>query len=194
MGQKAILPTTLETYIEIEASSKERYEYYDGHILAMAGGSPEYGQLQVNTDTALNNALRAAGKPCRTFSSDVKVAIQSVRRRFYPDLSVVCGPVERDQKETQAITNPVLVVEILSESTESLDRGEKFWGYRQLSSLREYMLISQDKVVIEIFSRAEDDTWRIQTLTAPGQTADLPALGIRLNVEDIYFGMENIMN
>ncbi|MEZ4776282.1 MAG: Uma2 family endonuclease [Bacteroidia bacterium] len=190
MGQKAILPTTLETYIEIEASLKERYEYYDGHILAMAGGTPEYGQLQVNTGTALNNALRAAGKPCRTFSSDVKVAIQSARRRFYPDLSVVCGPVERDHKETQAITNPVLVVEILSEGTESLDRGEKFWAYRQLPSLREYVLVSQHKVLIEVFSRTEDDTWRIQTLSESDQTVELPSLGIKLSVADIYFGME----
>lgn len=111
----------------------------------------------------------------------MKVAINRVRRRCYPDVSVVCGPVERDEKEPQAITNPILIVEVLSESTESLDRGEKFLAYRQLPSLREYVLVNQEKAQVDVFSQTKDDTSRIQAAIGMDQEAELPALDIRLN-------------
>ena len=192
MGAHALDTHTLETYIELEAGSETKYEYYDGYIHAMAGGSPEHGEIAVNVSTALKNALKAAGKPCKPLSSDVKVAINRANRRFYPDVSVVCGPVERDKKEPKAITNPLLVVEVLSESTESLDRGEKFRAYRQLESLREYVLVSQDKVLVEVFSRTPDGSWNIQTAIGLDQEISLPALDIRINTTDLYEGVEGL--
>ncbi len=192
MGVKALDTYTLESYIHLDAGSDVRYEFYDGFIVAMAGGAPEHGAIAVNVSTALHNALRAAGKPCQTYSSDVKVAINRAKRRCYPDVSVVCGPVERDEKEPQAITNPILIVEVLSESTESLDRGEKFLAYRQLSSLREYLLVNQDKAQVEVFSRTPDGTWRIQAAIGMDQELELPSLGIQLNTSDLYFGVEGM--
>ncbi|MEZ4848488.1 MAG: Uma2 family endonuclease [Bacteroidia bacterium] len=190
MGEKALDTFSLDTYIQMEAESDLRYEYYDGLILAMAGGDPNHGKIAVNVSTALHIAIRSKKKDCEIYNSDVKVAINSANRRCYPDISVVCGPTERDSKESRAITNPILIVEILSESTELLDRGEKFRAYRQLPSLREYMLVSQDKALVEVFSLTEDGTWRIQAIQGVDQKVEIPALGIQLNTEDIFYRME----
>lgn len=181
---------SLETYLAVEAGSETRYEYYDGFIWAMAGGSPKHGQLAANVTAALHAALRAANKPCRVYSSDVKVAINTANRRFYPDVSVVCGPDLYDEKEIRAITNPLLIVEILSETTETLDRGDKFHAYRQLGSLREYLLISQDKMLTEVFSRNPDGSWLIQAASGLEEEVLLPSLGIHLRNSDVYFGLE----
>lgn len=190
MGEKALNNHTIETYITLEKESEIRYEYYDGFIVAMAGGTPAHGELSANLTTALSNALRSADKTCKVYSGDVKVAINKANRRVYPDASVVCGEVDTDTKEPNAITNPILITEVLSESTESLDRGEKFMAYRQLDSLREYLLVSQDKVMVEVFSRTDDGTWRIQSFPELSQEIDLPGLGISINTSDIYFGVE----
>lgn len=192
MGEKALDTFDLETYLEMEASSVEKYEYYDGYIHAMAGGSTEHGEIAGNVIASLKAALKGAGKSCKVYTSDVKIAIQRSNRRFYPDASVVCGPPERDEREPNAITNPVLVAEVLFEGTESLDRGEKFVAYRQLPSLREYLLINQYKVQVEVFSRNEDGNWRIQTLTDLSQQIELPALGIVLSTADIYDGVDGL--
>ena len=190
MGEKALDTFSLDTYIQMEKESDVKYEYYDGLILAMAGGDPNHGLIAGNINTELNIALRAQGKKCKAYNSDVKIAINLANRRCYPDVSVVCGPSERDTKEPKAITNPILVVEVLSESTESKDRGEKFQAYRQLPSLREYMLVSQVKVQVEVFSLTEDGTWRIQAIQGLEQEVELPALGIKLKLEDIYYEVE----
>jgi Uma2 family endonuclease len=191
MGQQALATYSLETYLQLETQADTKYEYYDGFIVAMAGGSPKHGELTANMITALNNQLRAAKKGCKTFSSDVKIALPMLNRRFYPDLSVVCGPVQYDKTEPNALTNPLLVVEVLSPSTESLDRGEKFRAYRQLPSLREYILVSEDRAVVEVFSRTERDTWRIQSAIGTDQTFEIPALGIEIQTSDVYYGIED---
>ena len=193
MGVKALDTHSLDTYIQMEAESKEtKYEFYDGFIVAMAGGSPEHGKIAINVGTALSNALRVAKKDCDVYSSDVKIAINKINKRHYPDLSAVCGPVIRDKKEPKAITNPTLIVEVLSESTESKDRGEKFMAYRQLESLKDYVLISQDEALVEVFSRTPDGTWRIQAAIGLDREIELPALDVKLNTSDIYFRLEGI--
>ena len=190
MGEKALDTHTLETYLQLESESDTKYEFYDGFIVAMAGGDPLHGKLAMNLGTALNNALREANKPCSVYSSDVKVAINTAKRRVYPDVSVVCGSEERDSVESKAITNPILVVEVLSESTESRDRGEKFMAYRQLSSLKEYILVSQETALVEVFSRTDDGTWRIQSAIGKEQDIELPSLGIFIKNQDIYYGVD----
>ena len=193
MEVKVLGSYSLDAYIQMEAEDPEtKYEFYDGFIVAMAGGSPEHGQIAINIGTALNNALRSAQKDCIVHSSDVKVSINKINKRQYPDLSVVCGPVERDKKEPKAITNPTLIVEVLSDSTESKDRGEKFLAYRQLDSLQEYVLVSQEKALVEVFSRTADGTWRIQAAIGLDKEIELPALDIKLNTSDLYYKVEGI--
>ena len=190
MGQLALQTYSLETYLQLEAEGDQKYEYEDGYILAMAGGEPRHGELAGNAITSLNNALRAKNKPCRAHSSDVKVSVRAVNRRYYPDVSVVRGEVERDELEPKAITNPILLVEVLSDSTEVRDRGPKFRAYRQLPSLREYVLIKQEEMVVEVFSRNEDGSWRIQSATEREDKVELPSLEISLSLADLYYGVK----
>ena len=192
MGVKAIDTYSLETYIQMDTEGEERFEFFDGFIRAMAGGSPNHSLIAGNLITALNLALRAKGKPCRTFTSDVKISIRSANSRCYPDVSIVCGAIENDPQEKNAITNPILVAEVISESTESLDRGEKFFAYGQLDSLKEYILVSQDQARIEIFSRTEDNTWRIEAFQGLEATIEIPALGIDISSQDVYYQVEEL--
>lgn len=157
MEARALDSYDLDTYFALEREGETRYEYYNGYIHAMAGGTPRHALLAGNFITGLNNALRKAGKPCRVYSSDVKVSIHAANMRVYPDVTVVCGPPAYDPKEPRALINPTLAVEVLSESSEGMDRGIKFRGYRQLDGLRDYVLVSQERAVVEIFSRSDKD-------------------------------------
>lgn len=144
MGELAIRTYTLAEYLQLEQVENLKYEFQDGYITAMAGGTPKHGQIQSNTNSTIANNLRSANSTCIIYSSDVKVAIEHSRRYFYPDLSVVCGDLISSTQVSNAIVNPILIVEVFSEGTEAFDRGKKFYYYRKISSLREYILISQE--------------------------------------------------
>jgi Uma2 family endonuclease len=132
---------TYAEYLAFEEQSDEKHEFLDGELFATSGGTPDHGALAVAISAALSGALR--GRPCRVHSSDVRVRVQATGLAAYPDVSVVCGKLETDAEAPHAITNPVLLVEVLSDSTEARDRGEKAAHYRHLPSLREYVLVSQ---------------------------------------------------
>lgn len=186
MAEKARSSYDYEAYLALEAASEVKYEYHDGTITAMAGGTPEHGLITANVIRGLGNALEDADKPCRVYSSDVKVHIETHQRTFYPDGSVVCGPTERASKDVNAITNPVLILEVLSESTATFDLGAKFSHYRQLPSLREYLLVSQSEVFVTAYHRTTSQTWEIHTYTQLSDKVLLKSLGIGLSVERMY--------
>lgn len=169
-------------YLALEAKSDEKHEYIDGLILAMSGGTLEHGRLMSAATVELSRVLE--GKPCRVFSSDARVRVQATKRSTYPDLSVVCGEVERASDDREAITNPILLVEVLSESTERSDRGEKFAHYRRLESLQDYVLISQTEPRIECFHRT-DSGWML-TEAGPGEELYLAAVEGKLSVDALY--------
>jgi Uma2 family endonuclease len=135
---------TYAEYLAAEERSLEKHEFLDGEIYAMSGGMPEHAALAMAFGRTLGNAL--LGRPCRVFSSDARVRVQNTGLTTYPDVSVVCGKLETDPEDPSAITNPVLLVEVLSDSTEARDRGEKASHYRHLASLREYVLVSSGTV------------------------------------------------
>ncbi len=149
----------------------------------MAGGSREHGRLASALTIAIGSALR--GRPCAIYSSDVRVHVAATQRTTYPDLTIVCGPVEPAPDDAEAITNPTILVEVLSDSTEAGDRGEKFAHYRHLDSLREYVLVSHKEPRIEVFRREQDGRWRLDDF-GPGQTAELQSIDVRVSVDDIY--------
>lgn len=138
-------------YLAMERASAERHEFLDGEVYALAGGSPEHGALAAAWIRELGVAL--AGRPCRVFTSHVRVRIQATGLTTYPDVSVVCGRLERDPEDPDAIVNPVLLVGVLSESSEAHDRGAKAAHYRRIPSLREYVLASQAEPLIEVHRR-----------------------------------------
>lgn len=192
MAEKALNTYSIEAYYELESGSETKYEYLNGFIYAMAGGTTLHGLLSSNTVTALNTALRSQKKPCRTYSSDTRISVQKAfsHARFYPDMSVVCGEVETGENDKDSILNPKLIVEVLSESTESYDRGAKFQTYQQISSLSDYILVNQNKYLVEVFSRNEEGLWQIQYYSDLDDIISIPGIGIEISMADVYYDAE----
>src|SRR6476620_6410136 len=146
---------TAEEYLEWEAKQEIRYEYVDGEILAMTGGSIPHTKIYLNLYRALYPHLRRRG--CEAYVSDVKVQASKNNRYFYPDLVVTCEP--DDLKSRDFIEHPKLIVEVLSPSTASYDRGDKFKYYRQIISLQEYVLVDSEAIAVEVYQRGEGKMW-----------------------------------
>lgn len=185
MAEKALARYTYEEYLAIEAASDQRYEYYDGYPVAMVGGSPDHGRIASNMATELNLACKRHKSACGALSSDVKVHVRMANQGYYPDVSVVCGPVERSSQDPQAITNPMLVVEVLSQSTVNRDYGDKFINYRLLPTLQHYVLVSQSEPKVEVFTR-QPYGWELRTYQGFEADIDLPHLACQISLADIY--------
>ena len=180
------LEMTYEEYVAFERDAEGKHEFVHGHVYAMSGGSPEHARLSQAIGAALTVALR--GKSCAAFSSDLRVRIQATGRSTYPDVTVVCGKLERDAIDADAVTNPRVIVEVLSPSTESSDRGDDFGtsDYQRVDSLREYVLVSQSTARIEVFSRDEAQSGWLYRQYGAGQTVELRSLETSLDVDAIY--------
>jgi Uma2 family endonuclease len=172
-------------YLDVEFTSDEKHDYLDGDIVptAMSGGSILHGGLASSFGRLLGNALD--GHPCRVFSSDVRIRVEETNRAFYPDLSVVCGALETANDDDQAIVNPVLLVEVLSDSTEGYDRGEKAAHYRRIPSLREYVLVSQREPHVEVYRKNEAGRWELWEHRA-GETIALASVDAEIELDAIY--------
>jgi Uma2 family endonuclease len=173
---------TAEEYLAFERSAEERHELVDGEIFAMAGGTREHSLLALNVGSELRAALRRA--PCEVFNSDLRIKVES--RYTYADVVVSCGTPRFEDPKRDTLLNPTAIVEVLSESTERYDRGEKFALYRTLSSFQEYLLVSQKQAQVEHFLRQPDDSWLLRVYGA-GETVLLPSLACELSVDEIYF-------
>lgn len=185
MGEPALKPyVSYAEYIELEEKSATKHEWLDGVIFDMAGASPEHAALAMAVGGALIEQLR--GKRCRVFSSDLKIRVLATKLATYPDVSVVCGSLERDPDSQAAVTNPTVLIEVLSDSTEGYDRGEKFAHYRRIPSLREYVLVSQSKPMIEVFRKNEAGLWVLVAEAGAGEEAALDSIGCVLNVDQVY--------
>jgi Uma2 family endonuclease len=170
-------------YVAAEGKSDQRHEFLKGEVFAMAGGTPEHGALAAAMIRELGVALR--GRPCRVYSSDVRVRVESTGFTTYPDASVVCGRLETDTIDRDAVVNPVLVIEVLSESTEAYDRGAKAAHYRRIPSLREYVLLSQNEPFVEVYRRNEQG--RFELIEARlGERCELASVGVTFDVEAVY--------
>lgn len=169
-------------YLELSEQAEVKHEFIDGLVVAMAGHTIEHSRLVARVGYLLQRALE--GKPCNVFSSDGRVRIEATNRSTYPDVSVVCGPVQSAIDDPNGITNPVVLVEVLSDSTERDDRGAKFAHYRRLPSLREYVLVAQDAPQVEVFRR-EGDLWVLRE-HGPGATIELTSLQAALALDDLY--------
>ncbi len=191
MGEPAPLRRyTIEEYLKLEENSIEKMEYHNGEIFAMAGGTIEHGLLSSNIGTALGNALRKKNKPCLTYSSDAKIAVHN-HKFLYPDASVVCGKVASFPNMPQGINNPTLIVEVLSDSTANYDRGAKFQSYQNIESFQEYILISQDRVLVEVFFKPKNVAfWYYQAYKTVEEVIDLKSIDVEISLADIYFGLE----
>ena len=185
MGQPAPEPyVSYAEYVAAEEGSVTRHEWIDGVIYDMSGGTPHHAGLASTIARLLGNQL--AGKRCRVFTSDLRIRVAATRMSTYPDVSVVCGRLERDPDSTTAVTNPTVLVEVLSDSTEAYDRGEKFAHYRRIPSLREYVLVAQDPPLIEVFRKNEASQWVLVAEAGPGQRVTLESIECALSVDEVY--------
>lgn len=167
-------------YVAFEQTSNVKHEYLDGRIYAMAGGSPEHAALAAAVNGLLFGQLKAG--PCRVYSSDLRVRAGVLTT--YPDVTVVCGQVERDPQDTNTALNPTLVVEVTSPSTEVYDRGEKLEHFKQVPSLQSILIVSQSDRLVEHWQR-RNSGWELTT-AHPGGCLDLPSVGATLAVDEIY--------
>jgi Uma2 family endonuclease len=178
-----------DEYLARERRGEFKSEYQDGRIYAMAGGSPQHSAIAANVIGELRGQLK--GKPCRAYTSDLKIGSATSRQFAYPDVSVVCGELKYHDVEKDVVTNPVLIAEVLSDTTEANDRGDKFFRYRQLETLTDYLLISQKRSYIEHYEKQADGRWLLAT-TAVGLEATVPvaSLGCTLLLSEVYDKVE----
>ncbi len=172
-----------DDYFAVEASSGIKHEFYRGEIFAMAGASVVHNHLSANVLTLLRGAVRLKG--CSAFGSDLRVKTPD-GLFTYPDVMVVCGPISLTRDRPDTVTNPSVIVEVLSGATRDYDRGEKFTLYQAIPTLREYLLIEQDRVWVEHWQRQPTDEWTAQTYDTLDTHIALPTLGVPLSLREMY--------
>ena len=170
-----------QEYLEWEEKQPIKYEYINGEVFAMTGGTIPHNAIAVNLTTGLKNHLR--GGSCRVYSADAKVGVSENGPYHYPDVMVTCD--ERDRRAIEAIYHPCLIVEVLSPSTESFDRGKKFKHYRRISTLREYVLIDAEQMNVEIFRLNDRGIWELYTY-AEGEEIYLSSVDFRCAIALLY--------
>lgn len=175
---------TPEEYLAMEEKAEFRSEYDNGIITAMAGGSLNHQQITANFTEFLGAKIRKKG--CRALPSEMKIWIESIEKFYYPDVTIVCEKPEFYKQRNDTIENPKLLVEVLSKSTEAKDRGEKFFAYQTLETLQEYVLVSQDKYLIETFTKQSDGSWRYLATIGLNSKVYFKSVDIELSLEDIY--------
>jgi Uma2 family endonuclease len=175
---------TSEEYFAWEEQQQVRHEYIDGEVYAMSGGTIAHSEIASNFNRLLGNHLRGSG--CKTLNSDARVNIVESTDYVYPDVSVTCD--DRDKTTTQYITYPCLIVEVLSPATEAYDRGDKFFLYRRSSSLQDYVLVSTNKVAIDIYHKDDRGEWIITNYRS-GNSIELKSIELTFQIEDIYEGI-----
>lgn len=167
-------------YLEAEESSKVRHEYLNGQIFAMTGGSRDHNLITGNIHNSLKNHLR--GSQCQVFVSDMKVRIEKDNITYYPDVVVTCNPQDT---EKFFLTKPCLIVEVLSPSTESIDRREKLMAYRKIEDLQEYVIVSQDNVEVEVYQKDAQGNWTRQIL-GRNDLINLNSVNLQLAMTEVY--------
>lgn len=173
-----------EEYLVRERAAEYKSEYVDGEVRAMTGASRKHGRVAMNIGASLYAQLR--GGPCETFMSDMRVRAAHRRDYFYPDVVVVCGKSEVEDEYEDTILNPTLIVEVLSPSTEARDHTEKWEYYRKLPSLRDYLLVAQDRPRVERYTRQAEGLWLFSETEELDAILQLDSIGCTLALKDIY--------
>ena len=183
MATAALTRYTPEEYLALERNAEFKSEYLDGRIVAMTGATIAHVTITGNVNGELRQRLR--GGPCRAVASEMRVQVGEGRRYVYPDVVAFCGEPRFMDGTLDTLMNPALIVEVLSPSTEAYDRGEKFLHYRDIESLQEYVLVAQDRVLVERFVRA-GEFWTLSTISDPDASLELTSVRCEIPLRDIY--------
>lgn len=188
MKAHKITKLTVQEYIQQELDTDTKYEFHNGKIYALAGGTLNHGLISGNAYAELRIQLKTKGSNCLPFNSDVKLFIESSKSFVYPDSMVICGDIKESETDKNAVTNPVLIIEVLSKSTAEYDRGDKFYLYRQIPSFREYVLIEQKKYVVDVhYKQGKSDLWRITRYEGLDKKIKLHSLDIEISMEELFY-------
>ena len=175
---------TAEEYLEMEKIADVKHEFYKGEIFAMSGASPRHNKVFSNLFGHLHHGLR--GKPCQPYGSDMRIHIPENTLYTYPDISIICGDIISSDTNEDTATQPVVIFEILSVSTKSYDRGDKFKLYRAIPALRDYVLIDSESISVEAFSLNDKFLWELREYKKMEDTLSLKSIEATLSLEEIY--------
>lgn len=175
---------TPEEYLAIERRNEYKSEYVDGEMVAMTGASRRHNLITVNITGQLYPQLR--GRPCETYSGDMRVRIPTTRAYMYPDVVVVCGEPRLEDDYLDTLLNPTVLIEVLSESTERYDRGRKFGFYRTIESLADYVLVAQDECRVEQYAKQPDGRWLLTDHRLPEDLVELASIQSTLKLSEVY--------
>ncbi|MGE3802273.1 MAG: Uma2 family endonuclease [Candidatus Kapaibacterium sp.] len=178
------LQITSEEYLAAERKAEHRHEYYNGEIFAMAGASRTHNRIVSNLMVGFGSKIK--GGRCEIYANDLRVRIEEMRSFVYPDIVITCGDEEYLDDEFDTLLNPVVIIEVLSESTAQHDMTTKFSAYRRIPSLQEYLMVAQERVKIEHFARQTEELWTYRAYEELGLTIRLESVGVELSVEDVY--------
>jgi len=183
MASLPVAPLTEEEYLQLERLALDKSEFHGGQMFAMAGGSPNHSLLQGAMITLLS---RQVPPGCRVFTSDLRIHIAAAKTYSYADCGIVCGDLELSGTHKDNLLNPLLIVEVLSPSTQDYDRGKKFELYRTIASFREYLAVHQDRWCIEHYSRQDDGSWLLRDHSGNGASVIVDRLGLHIPLADVY--------
>jgi Uma2 family endonuclease len=178
---------TVAEYLEYEKTSGEKHEYYQGEVFAMAGAKVAHNRIVTRLTAFLSQQLR--GKTCEPFNSDQRIHIPYNSLYTYPDISIVCGPIKTLNNDEYNIVNPSVIIEVLSAGTKNYDRSEKFQLYRDIPTLKEYILIDSEVIHIEAFRINAKNHWELEEYKNTYNTLALPLINVTIPVYDIYEGI-----
>lgn len=174
---------TEEEYLQLDRAAETKSEFYDGEIFAMAGGTPVHSLI--GTNLARECGIQLKGSPCVAYNSDLRIKVEASGLMTYPDLSVICGPLEYAPGTDDTVLNPSLLAEVLSDSTEAYDRGIKWSHYQRIPSLQTYLLVSQHQPRVEQFTRGAG-AWAYADASGIESELEIPSLGIRIRLSEVF--------
>ena len=183
MASLSTTPLTEEQYLQIERQAETKSEFHDGQMFAMSGGSPNHALLTNRMGAILDRQVPVG---CRVFSPDLRIKVAAAGLYTYADCSVLRGEPRFSGDSQDCLLNPVLIVEVLSPSTEGYDRGKKIELYRTIESFREYLIVHQDRRRVEYYSRQEDSSWLLREHSGNEAVVSVPSLGVQFTLGELY--------
>lgn len=184
MSSAAKTKLTVEEYLAFERASESKHEYYDGDVFAMTGGTPAHSLIASNFIREAGNALK--GRPCVVYTSDLRVKVNPSGLYTYPDVTIVCGEQLFDDELRDTLINPTVIVEVLSKSTASYDRGPKSKHFRKVESLQALIFIEQESPAVEVYRRQPDGNWILSDATELTDSIAIEPIGILIPLAEIY--------